>query len=104
MVKIAVSAAIRAYIAMRPRGGSFHSISVGASGKDVAFITLAPLLVLPIRIVRMLKIPERTPALDAWDGVEVVCGWRRIRRPLERPRIPRIVSSRFAVETRPNQI
>src|SRR6266851_5940689 len=103
MVKIAASAAIRAHIPTRPRAGSFHSSS-GGSVVDVAFITLAPLLVLPVRIVRMLKVPERTAALDGWDGVEVVCRRRRIRGPFESPRIPRIVSSGFATVVGPEQV
>src|SRR6267378_1826836 len=104
MVKIAASAAIRAYIPTRPRAGSFHSSSGGGSVVDVAFITLAPLLVLPVRIVRMLKIPERAAALDGWDGIEVVCRRRRIRGPFERPRIPRIISSGFATVVGPEQV
>src|SRR6266851_9499600 len=103
MVKIAASAAIRAHIPTRPRAGSFHSSS-GGSVVDVAFITLAPLLVLPVRIVRMLKVPERAAALDGWDGVEVVCGRRRIRGPFESPGIPRITSSGFSPEIGPEQV
>src|SRR6266849_6061524 len=104
MVKIAASAAIRAYIATRPRAGGFHSSFGAGSVVDVAFITLAPLLVLPIRIVRMLKVPERAAALDGWDGVEVVCGRRRIRGPFESPGIPRITSSGFSPEIGPEQV
>src|SRR6266853_1449850 len=104
MVKIAVSAAIRAHIPTRPGAGRFHSSAAGASGKDVVLITLAPLLVLPIRIVRMLKVPERTPALYFWNRSEVISRRRRIRRPFESPRIPGIVSSGFAAVVGPEQV
>src|SRR6266851_9524759 len=104
MVKIAASAAIREHIPTRPRAGRFHWSSAGGSGKDVVLITLAPLLVLPVRIVRMLKVPERAATLDGWDGVEVVWARRRIRGPFESPRVPRIVSSGSAPEIGPEQV
>src|ERR1700674_3619893 len=104
MVKIAASAAIRAYIATRPRAGSFHSISGGGNVINVVFIMLTPFLVLPVRIVRVLKVPERAAALDRGNGVEVVCRRRRIRGPFERPRIPGITSSGFATVIGPEQV
>src|SRR5229473_7486948 len=52
----------------------------------------------------MFKVPERAPALDLRDGVEVVCGRRRIRGPLQCPGIPRITCSGFAPKIRPEQV
>src|ERR1700694_2828195 len=59
---------------------------------------------LPVRIDRMLEIPKRATALDRWYDGEVICGWRRRRRPFERPGIPRITSSGFALEIGPEQV
>src|SRR5580693_963092 len=103
MVKIAASAAIRAHIPTRPRVGR-HSTSRWESVKDVVLIALAPLLVFPVRIIRMLKIPERTATLDRRNGVEVVGGRRRIRGPFKCPGVPWITSSRLAPEIRPEQV
>src|ERR1700722_16541414 len=104
MLKIAASAAIRANIATLPRSGSSHSSSAGGSVVDIAFIALAPLLVLPIGIVRMLKVPERAAALYFWNRSEVISRRRRIRGAFESPRIPGIVSGDFAAEIRPDQV
>src|SRR6202045_2766995 len=65
---------------------------------------LAPLLVLPVRIVRVLKVPERAAALHSWDAVEVVRGRWRIGGPFESPRIPRIVAGGFTAEIRPDKV
>src|SRR5271155_3186537 len=104
MVKIAASAAIRADIPTRPRLGSRHSVSVRGSVKDVVVMALAPSFELPVRIVRMLKIPERAPALDRWNDGKVVCGRRRIRGPFEGPGIPGIASGGLATVVRPDQV
>src|SRR5271155_4518421 len=103
MVKIAASAAIRAPIPTRPRLG-LHSTSRGGSVKDVVLIARAPLLVFPVRIIRMLKIPERSATLDRRNDKEVVGGRRRIRGPFERPGVPGITSSGLAAEIRPEQV
>src|SRR5713226_1231983 len=89
---------------MRPRAGRSHSILCSATVIAAAFIKVSPLFVLPVRIIRMLKVPEGAAALDRRDGIEVVCGRRRIRRPFESPRIPRIVSSGFATVVGPDQV
>src|SRR4051794_9947729 len=52
----------------------------------------------------MLEVPQRPPAADAWDQGEVVFRRRRAGGPLERPRVPRIISGRLAAEVRPKQI
>src|SRR5713226_3385246 len=104
MVKIAASAAIKAHIPTRPRVGSIHSSSVGGRVKDVVFITFAPSLVLPVRVFRVLKVPERATALNRWNDGEVVCRRRRTSGPFESPRIPGIVSSGFATVVGPEQV
>src|SRR5579871_4083546 len=52
----------------------------------------------------MLGVPERATALNHGDRGEVVSRRRRVRGPLEGPRIPRITSGRFAAEIRPEQV
>src|SRR6266404_1212937 len=113
MVKIADSAAMREYIATGPRAGSFHSSSAGGSVMDVVVITFVPcaysatrtpLLVFPVRIVRVLEVPERTAALDRWDDGKVIFRRRRFSGPFESPGIPGIVSSGFATVVRPQQV
>src|SRR5207245_11464055 len=71
---------------------------------DVAFIAVSPLFVIPVRISRMLKVPERATALDRRDGIEVVCRRRGIRGPLECAGIPRIATSGIAPEIGPEQV
>src|SRR5258708_7051412 len=103
MVKIAASAAIKAHIPTRLRLRSLHLSSAWGSGKDVVVIALAPLLVLPVRIGRMLKVPERAAAPNYRDRGEVVGRRRRICGPLECPGVPRIASSSFAPAIGPEQ-
>src|SRR5580704_8366631 len=64
----------------------------------------AKLFVLPIRIFGMFQIPQRTPASDHRQFREVVIRWRGCRRPLQRPRIPRIVSGNLAFVIRRNDV
>src|SRR5258705_12525967 len=113
MVKIADSAAIREYIAMGPRAGSFHSSSAGGSVTVVVVITLVPysysatrtpLLVFPVRIVRVLEVPERAAALDAWNDGKVIFRRWRTCGPFESPGIPGIASSGFASIVGPQQV
>src|ERR1700688_4274746 len=107
MVKIAASAAIRAHIPTRPRAGSFHSSRAGrfiVVAPNIVFIALVPLLVFPVRIVRILKIPERAPALNRWHEGGGICRRRRIRGPFESPCIPGIASGGFATVVRPEQV
>src|SRR6266852_930238 len=52
----------------------------------------------------MLQVPERAAALDRWYEGEVVCGGRRVSGPLESPGVPRIASSGFAPEIRPEKV
>src|SRR5260370_34324722 len=106
MVKIAASAAIRAHIPTRPRVGSFHSSRAGrfiVAAPTIVFIALVPLLVFPVRIVRMLKIPKRAPALNRWNDGEVIGGRRRNRGTFERTRTPRNISGNFVTVVGPQQ-
>jgi hypothetical protein len=77
-------------------------MEVGAEG--MVLKTLSSSLVLPVRIFRVLDVPERAPAFDDGNSSEVVFHRRRTRGPLERPSIPGIISSGFAFEIRPEQI
>src|ERR1700686_4897823 len=107
MVKIAASAAIRARIPTRPRAGGFHSSRAGrfiVVAPTIVFIALVPLLVFPVRIVRMLKIPERAPAFHRRNDGEFVCGRRRIRGPFDCPSVPWITARSFPLKIRPQQV
>src|SRR5277367_369085 len=104
MVKIASSAAIRENIPTRPREGSTHGCSMEAGADEMVLKTLSSLLVLPIRIFWVLDVPERAPAFYDRNSGKVVLHWRRTRGPLERPRVPRIVSCGLTFEKRPEQI
>src|SRR5580692_12300098 len=89
-----------------PRSGSVQ----GACRVDaiematVSLIVLRLSLVIRIRIFGMFQIPQRTPAVHRGQYGEVIVGWRRTRRPLQGPRIPRIVTSLFALEIRMDQV
>src|SRR5271163_2951670 len=104
MAKIASSAAIRESIPTRPREGSTHRCSMEAGTEEAVLKTLSSSLILPIRIFWVLDVPERAPALDDGNPGKVVLHWRRTCGPLERPRVPRIVSSSLAFEIRPKQV
>ena len=52
----------------------------------------------------MLDVPERAPTFDYGNFGKVVFQRRRTRGPLERPRIPRIITSGLTLEIRPKQI
>src|SRR5262245_55893718 len=56
--------------------------------------------VLPIRVIRVLQVPERPAAADGRDRLEVVTRRRRRRGPLQRPGVPRVVARRSAVAQR----
>src|SRR6476620_8809250 len=104
IVKIAASAAISVIIPTRPRVGSSQGRSGPCVVIGVAFISLPPSLVSPIRILRVLEIPERAPAPDSWDLSKVVCRRRRSCRPFECPGVPWIASGAVTFEIRPEQV
>src|SRR5258708_28953236 len=120
IVKIAVSPAIRESIPTWPREGSAQGVSVTGMVTGSALMNhpqkfpflleirnaanLTALLVLPIRVFRMLDIPKRPAALDFGNDRKVISRrWRRCR-PFQRPRVPRIVSSRTSLNVRPDQV
>src|SRR6202161_2664450 len=100
---MAASAAIMENIPTRPREGRTQSGSIEGRVMTALLNRGLPLFVLPIRIFRMLDIPKGTPALDNRNPFEVVFGRRRIRGPLERPRVPGIVAGRFPFGHRSQQ-
>src|SRR5258707_14691007 len=61
-------------------------------------------LVFPIRIFRMFQVPERAGAEHCGNGLEVVLRRRRRGGPLERPRIPRVITRLLAVARRPKNV
>src|ERR1700733_5899440 len=52
----------------------------------------------------MLKVPQRTAALDRWQDGEVVRRRRRLGGPLESPGVPGIVCRDCAAVVRPEQV
>src|SRR6476646_5344517 len=103
-MKIADSAAMRETIPTRPREGSSHGSSAPGMVIGVALIALSSLLVPPVRIFRVLEIPERPPTSDRWNQREVICGRRRGRGPLECPGIPWIAPCTLAAEVGHEQV
>src|SRR5580704_19306602 len=101
MVKIAVSAAIRQYMATGPRAGRLQRVLLSGTVADAALIEL---LVPPVWIFRMLQVPQRPAALYLRSDREVVRGRRRIGRPFERPSVPRIDPGDCTAEVRPQQV
>jgi hypothetical protein len=62
---------------------------------------LSSSLIFPVRIFRVLDVPEGAPAFHDRNLSKVVLHRRRTRGPLERPSIPGIISCGFAFEIRP---
>src|SRR5262250_407501 len=110
---MAASPAIRQNIPTRPREGSTHGLSATGivAGSVLMFFlynsknaTREASLVFPVRIFRMLDVPQRPAAPHLRQDREVVVGrWRR-SCPLERPRIPRVVVRAPSLKVRPHQI
>src|SRR5215510_13782213 len=104
MTKIEDSPAMRQNIPTRPRVGSSHFSSPAFIVIGEAFMTGAPLLVvLPIRIVGVLEVPERSAASHDRNRCEVVGRRRRTGGPFQRPRVPGIVAGRLSPEVRPQE-
>src|SRR6516165_8949546 len=110
---MAASPAIRQNIPTRPREGSLHGRSATGIVADIVLMlflynsknaTLEASLVFPVRIFRMLDVPQRPAAPHLRQNREVVVGGRRRSCPLERPRIPRIIARAAASKVRPDQI
>src|SRR5690242_17523927 len=66
--------------------------------------TASSLLVLPVRIFRMFYVPQRPTAGDDRDCGEGVLARRRRRGPLQRPRVPWVVSGCRAFEVGPEKV
>src|SRR5215468_1304369 len=110
---MAASPAIRQNIPTRPREGSTHGLSATGivAGSELMFFlynsknaTRDASLVLPVRIFRMLDVPQWPSAAHLRQNREVVVGGRRRSCPLERPRIPRVIARAAALKVRPDQI
>src|SRR5262249_51453349 len=104
---MAASPAIRQNIPTRPRAGSVHGLSaMGMVAGSVLILFLynskitarEASFVLPVRILRMLDIPQRASASYLRQNREVVVGWRRRNCPLEGPRIPRVIARAAALK------
>src|SRR6185369_15416277 len=68
--------------------GSFHSVAAG----NVCAVAVVMSFVFPVRIVRMLQVPERTAASHHGKLFKVIAGRRRRGGPFQRPGVPRIVA------------
>src|ERR1041384_4340277 len=73
----------------RPESGSKEAVSVAAF-MACSFLSFE----FPIRIRRVLDVPERPAAFNRWDLSEIVFRRRRACGPFQRPSIPGIVSGR----------
>src|ERR1039458_8009363 len=62
------------------------------------------LLVLPVRVFRMLQVPQRTTASHHGNRGEVVIGWRGAGTPLQSPGVPGIVARQLALEVGRDQV
>src|SRR5215471_17829072 len=100
MVKIAASAQIRQYIPTRPRDGRVHE---GVTTAAVALMNETS-FVSPVRVFRMLDVPQRTPASHIGQFGEIVFGRRRSNAPFKRPRIPRIIAGLLPAKIGPDQV
>src|SRR5208337_4003369 len=104
MLKMADSAVIRHHIPTRPRSSCGRGISDGGMVMLVAATRYSPLLVLPVRVLGMFQVPQRTPAPDHRNRREVVVRRRGSRGPFQRPRIPRIIARRLSFRVGPEGV
>src|SRR5262249_25074710 len=106
MVTIADSVRIRQPIATLRRDGSRHGAVSSAkyNASPLIMVLLPSSLVLPVRVFRVFQIPKWARATDYGNALEVVLRRRRSRGPLERPRIPGVISRLFALARRPENV
>src|SRR5262245_10949367 len=78
-------------------GVRFVPSGTGGSAARTATSVSALVLILPVRVVGVLDVPQRSPASHHGDLLEVVRRRRRRRRPLQRPGVPRVVAGHLAV-------
>src|SRR6185437_13544991 len=103
MTKIADSAMIRQAMPIVPRSGNIHGSSAGSGVIGIVLIDNLSFVV-PVRVFRMLDVPEWTAAMDDRCRSEVIGRrWRR-SRPLQRPRIPRIVACNLSLVIRMDEV
>src|SRR5713101_8352536 len=88
----------------RPRDGSSHPIAGSSRVFDGACMIECLLVVFPIRIVRMLEVPQWSATSYHRDPCKVVRRRGRRRRPLEGPCVPRVASGALAFEIRKEQV
>src|SRR5271170_5868746 len=70
----------------------------------VGLMNMWSLVISPIRVFRMLQVPQGTAAVDHWFNGEVVFRRRGRCRPFQRPGIPRIISSFCPAKVRRGQV
>src|SRR5262245_42577683 len=102
-MKSAASVTIRQTTATRPREGKRHSAGSAGGFNASAFVidmSLVSFAIFPIRVLRVLQVPERAGAAHDRQSLEVVIGRRRGGRPLERPRVPRVFARRLSFQVR----
>src|SRR5215813_3947208 len=100
---------MRQITATAPREGKRHSAVSTGEFKASAFVINASSklfvsFVSPIRVLRVLQVPERATAAHNRQSLEVVLGGRRGGRPFERPRVPRVFARRLSFPVRPNEV
>src|SRR5215510_7524053 len=100
IMKSAVSVTMRQTTATTPRDGKRHSAGSAGGFKASAFVIDASSVsfVFPIRILRVLQVPERAAAAHDRQNLEVVLGGRRCSRPFERPCVPRVFARRLTFQ------
>src|SRR5271168_961198 len=104
-MNIALSATMRQAIPTRPReieGAGSRSNEGTAVG--MLMKSLGSLFVAPVRIRRMLYVPQRPAAPDLGYSTKIVGRGRRGGGPFERPGIPRIAARDGSVLKRPNDV
>src|SRR6478735_4019526 len=97
MLKIQLSAIISPAMPTGPRDRDDPCFSSGVAMAAAVFTRVrSRSFVFPIRVVGVFEVPKRTTALHHGDLGKIVLRRRRRRGPLERPRVPRIISGRSA--------
>src|SRR5262249_12473034 len=106
IMKSAVSVTMRQTTATIPRDGKRHSAGSSGGFKASAFVIDASSasFIFPVRVLRVLQVPERAAAAHDGQSLEVVFGGRRGGRPFERPRVPRAFACRLSFPVRPNEV
>src|SRR5262249_58314266 len=69
--------------------------AAGLGGVPVSFTAWAS-LVLPVRVVGVVEVPQRPPAAHLRDLLVVIPRRRRRRHPLHRPAVPSVVAAPHA--------